>query len=87
LRRGIASLLPPGEGQDEVIEERRLIVSDPLTPALCRREREFVGQQWAMPFFYNVGIVYTFSNDGGHGHQGHHHSHVVWGMMLELNSE
>jgi hypothetical protein len=41
-----ASLLPPGEGQDEGINQ---ICSpgdsDPLTPTLSRREREFMGQQ------------------------------------------
>jgi hypothetical protein len=41
-----ASLLPSGEGQDEGIKEiGKLHRFDPLTPALSRREREFMGQQ------------------------------------------
>jgi hypothetical protein len=41
-----ASLLPSGEGQDEGIKEiGKLHRFDPHTPALSRREREFMGQQ------------------------------------------
>jgi len=39
-----AFLFPPGEGRDEGIKIRQFTRSDPLTPALSRREREFVGQ-------------------------------------------
>jgi hypothetical protein len=42
-----ASLLPPGEGQDEGINEIGSPGhSDPLTPTLSRRERGFMGQHW-----------------------------------------
>jgi hypothetical protein len=41
-----ASLLPSGEGQDEGRNEiGKLHRFDPLTPALSRRERAFMGQQ------------------------------------------
>ena len=41
-----ASLLPPGEGQEEGIYIRQLLSFYPLSPTLSRREREFMGQQW-----------------------------------------
>jgi hypothetical protein len=40
-----ASLLPAGEGQDEGIKNQTVALFDPLSPALSRREREFMGQQ------------------------------------------
>jgi hypothetical protein len=45
LRAKRASLLPPGEGQDEGIENQVVTNIYPLSPTLSRREREFVGQQ------------------------------------------
>jgi hypothetical protein len=37
-------LLPPGEGQDEGIQNQAVILFDPLSPTLSRRERELTGQ-------------------------------------------
>jgi len=36
-----ASLLPPGEGQDEGVLNRTVSIMYPLSPSLSRREREF----------------------------------------------
>jgi hypothetical protein len=38
------SLLPPGEGQDEGIQNKEVALFDPLSPTLSRREREFMEQ-------------------------------------------
>jgi len=35
----------PGEGQDEGIKHQTVALFDPLSPALSRRERVFMGQQ------------------------------------------
>jgi hypothetical protein len=39
-----ASLLPPGEGQEVRIQIRAVLLFDPFTPTLSRRERESGGQ-------------------------------------------
>ena len=38
-------------------------------------------------FFYNLGLVYSLSDDDGDSHQGHDHTHLKWDLMLELNGE
>jgi hypothetical protein len=35
----------PGEGQDEGIKNQTVALFDPLSPALSRREKDFMGQQ------------------------------------------
>jgi hypothetical protein len=35
----------PGEGQDEGTKNQTVALFDTLSPALSRREREFIGQQ------------------------------------------